>query len=310
MKLQFRLLLIDDTPDSVRQAVEALRDHLDERGFDLVTDAPTNISKQTVRSRSRNGGRDYDLVAVDYVLGSDRFDGGDMASILRRELPFTDIVFYSSNASLNLLERLAQVRVAGVFVATRDELDEALVGLADTVIGKAVDLNHMRGIAMAEVAEMDVMMEATLAETFRAAGAKLDNTANRTVLKVKKSISESSRRVDTVVQQNGIVGLIRNARLFPSAQKYFALKRVCNEMSPQPDLGVLASYEGDVIAKRNMLAHAKEVVVSGAAALQSAGHDGSPVTIDDAWMVQFRRTLRKHRSALEIVCNAIRTYFP
>ena len=61
------------------------------------------------------------------------------------------MVFYSSAPLSELLAELAGHQVAGVFVANRQTIGEALIGLADTVIGKAVDLSHMRGIAMAEV---------------------------------------------------------------------------------------------------------------------------------------------------------------
>ncbi len=308
MKLQFRLLVIDDNPGSVSQAIEALRDHLYENGFDLATEEPPNVAVPTIGDLSRNRGKDFDLVAVDYLLGQDHFDGGDVASTIRRELQYTDMVFYSSNASLDLLGRLAKSKVQGVFVATREELGEALIGLAGTVIGKAVDLNHMRGIAMAEVAEMDLMMEDTLAYAFLSAKMALDETAQRTANRVRHYMTESSERVDKLVDEQGIVGLIRDARLFSSAHKYRTLKRVCNTMSPKPHMGMLGAYESEVIGKRNLLAHAKEVDDDGTTTLQSSRH-GSTVMIDDQWMAEFRRTLRDQRSALEVVCGEIKSYY-
>ncbi|MDE2822421.1 MAG: hypothetical protein OXK79_02820, partial [Chloroflexota bacterium] len=262
----------------------------------------------TARSLSRNRGREFDLVAVDYLLGQDQFDGGDIASTIRLELQYTDMVFYSSNTSADLLGRLAQSNVEGVFVAMRDELGEALIGLADTVIGKAVDLNHMRGIAMAEVAEMDLMMEDTLVDAFQSAGVALKNTAQRTAARVKGSVANSSEAVDKIVGKQGIVGLIRDVHLFSSMHKYRALMRVCKKMSPKPNVAVLNSYESEVILNRNLLAHAKEVDDGGTPTLQSR-LPGSTVIIDDQWMANFRRTLRDQRSALEAVCAEVRNYF-
>lgn len=308
MKLQFSLLLIDDNPDSVMQAEETLRDHLEENGFELATETPSNLSVSRIRTLSRNRGREFDLVAVDYMLGTDQFDGGEVAATIRRELKYTDMVFYSSDASLNLHEELGKSQVEGVFVAQRDELGEALVGLADTVIGKAIDLNHMRGIAMAEVAEMDLLMEDTLADAFQSAETALDKAAQRTAEKVRKSMTKSSESIDEIVKKNGIVGLIRNPRLFSSAQKYWALKRVCKKMSPKPDMATLDSYESEVIDNRNLLAHAKEVDEEGVPTLQS-GKPGETITIDDQWMAEFRRTLRDQRSALEAVCAQVKSYF-
>lgn len=309
MKLRFSLLLIDDNPDSIAQALGALGDHLDDNGFELVTEAPSDVSASAVQTLSRNRGREFDLVAVDYMLGSDSYNGSDVASTIRRELEFTDMVFYSSDTTLNLHEQLAKAEVEGVFVATRGELGEALIGLADTVIGKAVDLNHMRGIAMAEAAEMDLILEDTLADAFCAAGPSLDDVARRTADRVKAFMTDSIERIDKVLGERGIVGLVRSARLFSSAHKYRTLRRVCKMMSPQPDLGALDAYESEVLGNRNMLAHAKEITNNGISALQSVARDGSTTTIDDAWMTGFRRTLREQRFALEAVCAEVKRYF-
>ena len=309
MKLQFSLLLIDDNPNTIAQSLQTLSDHLEENGFELQTVEPRDLSVNAVDTLSRDRGKEFDLVAVDYMLGSERFDGGQVASTIRRELRYTDMVFYSSDPSLNLHDQLARAKVEGVFVATRDELGEALVGLADTVIGKAVDLNHMRGIAMAEVAEMDLMMEDTLAHAFQAAGTNLDDVARRTADRLKAFMAESTARIDSVISEEGMIGLVRNARLFSSAHKFRALMRVCKTLSPQPDVGVLESYERDVLRSRNMLAHAKEVATYGTPTLQSITHDGSILTIDDAWMTGFRRTLRGQRSALQAVCDTLRGYY-
>ena len=309
MKLQFSLLLIDDNPTTIAQSLQTLSEHLEANGFELDTLAPPDVSVNAVNKLSRRRGKEFDLVAVDYMLGSERFDGGQVASTIRRELQYTDMVFYSSDPTLNLHEQLAKAAVEGVFVATRDELGEALVGLADTVIGKAVDLNHMRGIAMAEVAEMDLMMEDTLAHAFQAAGTNLEAAAWRTADRIKAFMTESAGRVDKVVSEAGIVGLVRSARLFSSTHKYRTLVRVCKTVSPQPDLGVLVSYESDVLGSRNMLAHAKEVATNGMPTLQSVAHDGSTVTIDDSWMTGFRRTLHYQRNALQNVCDTLRDHF-
>ena len=166
MKLNFSFLIVDDDPSSFRQAIDRLKDHLDTKGFDLVETPVMDFSEASLNGVTKSQGKNFDLVAIDYNLGTTDTDGAKVAHYLRQRLPYTDMVFYSSNSTVDLLRELANLRVSGIFVETRDTLDEALMRLADTVIGKAVDLNHMRGIAMAEVAEMDVLMEETLISVF------------------------------------------------------------------------------------------------------------------------------------------------
>ena len=174
MKLEFRLLVVDNAPDNIIEgAVGILSDHLELKGFSLNKRFVNDFSEAEFRGLARLEGKDYDLVMVDYRLELDDMDGADVARQLRLGLRYTDMVFYSSAPPAELRDKLAKASVSGVFVETRDNLSDALTGLADTVIGKAVDLNHMRGIAMAEVAEMDVLMEETLGRAFQPTGRTL-----------------------------------------------------------------------------------------------------------------------------------------
>ena len=139
MKLEFRLLVVDDDPRGIETALEILRDHLRDKGFELVPKFADDFSEYGVRDLITGEGRDYDLAIVDYNLGEPDTDGAVVADRLRREMQYTDMVFYSSDPSRDLYETLAVGRVSGVFVEERTGLDEALTGLADTVIGKVVD---------------------------------------------------------------------------------------------------------------------------------------------------------------------------
>ena len=152
MNLEFKLLIIDDNPDGVVQATRVLDDYLKESGFSLDRNNIENPDVHLQGQQDVARGIKYDLAMVDYNLGNEEYTGADMAQKLRKEMPYTDMIFYSARPEIDLLKELADRRVAGVFVATRDELDDALKGVADTIIGKAIDITHMRGIAMANTA--------------------------------------------------------------------------------------------------------------------------------------------------------------
>lgn len=309
MKLDFQLLIIDDNPGSIQNAIAILRAHLDSKGFSLSCHVPTDLSDAALRKLTRQSGRDFDLVVVDYNLGRDDTDGAVAASKMRRELQFTDMVFYSSDPAINLFDTLAKQQVPGVFVATRQELDDTLKGLADTVIGKAVDLNHMRGIAMAEVAEMDVLMEDTLERVFAAADAELVQKGSETLVKLLESAERNLENLRKIVEEGHVLDVVTDSRLFSSMHKYMALNRVARCLVNQPTeaLAVLKTYDPDIIQNRNTLAHAKEDEGSddGTVTLRAIKRGNAPVIIDDAWMVSFRGKLRAHRTALVTVCNAL-----
>ena len=311
MKLEFRLLVVDDYPDGIGQAIESLSEYLETKGFSLDYETQTDFSEEGLSDLTKLDGKNYDLVMVDYNLGQpDIIDGAGAAEELRRELPYTDMIFYSSMSERKLLGILAKHFVPGVFVARRDDLDEALTGLADTIIGKAVDFNHMRGIAMAEVAEMDVLMEEALGRAFQPTGEYFAAAAKRITKRLLSGTEKTQNELKQRLNKGGLVDIVRDSRLFSSTHKYMAVRGVAKSLSDKPveALNVLDSYQNDILNKRNMLAHAKEFDEDGKTILRSIKGNGGTVTIDDDWMTDFRQKLTTHRDALTTVCEAINRY--
>ena len=308
MKLEFRLLIVDDDPGSIRQAVGALAGYLESKGFSLCRRDATDFSEGALEDLTRLEGREHDLVMVDYNLGRTHTDGAKVAHRLRSGMEYTNIVFYSSNPSHDLHAILAEQQVAGVFIAGRENLDRALEGLARTVIGRAVDLNHMRGIAMAEVAELDVVMGETLRRVFQSVDSRFAAAATRTVKRLRESIRGNEAATDERLADDGLAGVVCDSRLFSSSHKYWAVRRVAKVLSERPveALRVLQTYEEDIVHNRNMLAHTKEEVTGdGKTVLRSSRPSVGDVLIDEEWMAGYRRKLQRHSAALNAVCDAI-----
>ena len=312
MKLEFSLLVIDDSPDDVGQAIRALKDHLEEKGFTLNGIYVSALLKQRVDELAQKEGRNYDLVMIDYNLGNEEFDGADAVLRLRNHLRFTEMLFYSSDPALNLYEKLQGQKISGVFIEPREDLDTALTGLADTVIGKAVDLNHTRGIAMAEVAEMDILMEETLRSAFQSDNRKIVDAGKRTIEKLRDSNKKETGLIEELYGVGGLPDVVGNGRIFSSTHKFWAVRRLAKlirEKVPS-ELEALKSYQGDIIDNRNLLAHAKEELTQdGEVVLRSIKSDGAATRIDENWMTDFRLKLRGHREALTSVCTSLKAHF-
>ena len=307
MKLEFTLLVVDDDPDSITESIYSLEDHLKSKGFSLRQYTAVDFSQKGLSELTRSEGKNYDLVIVDYHLGQDTTDGAIATVQLRRELRYTDMVFYSSDSTIDLLAQLAGQSVEGVFVAERTELGEKLTGLADTVIGKAVDLNHMRGIAMAEVAELDVLMEETLVRVFQACNDKLSDVKEKTIYRLRGVTKGGAKKLEQILREGGLPSVVRDSRLFPSAQKYMAVRRVAKSLSGNliSEMDGTGCYQDDIIKNRNMLAHVKEGTSQDGKTILRSISSNREVIIDDNWMANFRLDLKKHRSALSYVCDAI-----
>lgn len=313
MKLAFQLLVVDDQPDAVNNAIGNLEDYLGKKGFDLEQNKPPALSGpdwDAFLNQDRNQGRSYDLVMVDYNLSQSEM--GDVAAKrLRTALHYTDIIFYSAEPRTKLLRLLAQQEVEGVFVADRQELGDRLVGLADTIIGKVVDITHMRGLAMAEVADIDDVMKRALSDIFASHLLPSDVVEN-TVKTLRRSLDDMLTNIPPGLDASGLSSLVSDSLVFTSDHKYRSIRRIAKKLNDKPkrDLQTLNSFQSEILKKRNILAHAKEQTVAkdGSAVLHSFGTEGN-ITIDDDWMMRFREALRRHRGALDSVCSAIRDEF-
>ena len=307
MTLDFMLLIVDDSPDDVRQALAGLRDHLEARGFSLKRDVQsTDFSDATLSALASAAGRDYDLVMVDYRLGQPDRDGAVVARRLRAKLPYTEMVFYSSDPAAQLLNELAQNEVAGVFVARRQDLNDALTGLADTVIRKTVDLNHMRGIAMAAVAEMDALMEEALGRALQSGDALPREQAQRSIAKLSVSLQRDAGRLQAALEAQDILSVVNDGRLFSFAHKYHLVRGISKRLPNRPTvlLNELKPFATSITDRRNLLAHVKAATTEdGSLVLQSVKPGEADIVIDDSWMEQLRRDLTKYKPALRNLCE-------
>ncbi len=264
-------------------------------------------SKKGLRVLAKQEGKNYDLVMIDYKLGEGaEINGAEAAFELRRELRYTDMVFYSGVPPGTLRQELASASVEGVFTTTRDELADTLTGLADTVIGKVVDVDHMRGVAMAEVADMEVMIEDALAAAFGDREGRFEAAAQRTGKRLRGQSAKRQRQLEEALETDGIGEILTRRGLASFSQKYAALRRIAKLVpGTKEDLGTLASYQPDIIENRNLLAHAKAHVEGGTTVLRSVAAGNREVLIDEEWMSGFRGKLRKHREALTAVCLVV-----
>lgn len=314
MRLHFRLLAVDDNRRGLEAVLSSLEEHLDVVGFELVSDVRTGLSTEDV-SELREMRRKFDLVMVDYDLGPEaKGDGVDVVADLRGVMKYTETVFYSVVPRRDLYEEIAGRNIQGVFVAEREDLLDVLRGLADIVIGKAVDLTHMRGIAMAEVAEIDVLMGETLYRALSDAGTSCPEAIEEEIK--DEYLGRSDKRAETLrsrVEEGGMRSVVKDGKVFTSFDKWRAIRTLSKRVSrvTAQDLDRGKRYGKEVIEERNTLAHVREEFTEdGLSVLRSdSGARSGETTINERWMMNFRRKLREHREAMEAVCHAIDVEF-
>ena len=308
MKLTFRLLVVDDDP-LPGEAEAALGAYLRGEGFQLEAVRPPDLSEKSLRGLAEREGRQFDLVMVDFRL-REAHSGTQVLRWLRKEMKYTEMVFYTGFSVETLYEEMAREWIDGVFVAARANLDEVLRGVAAIVIGKAVDLNHMRGIVMAEVAEIETRMQAAIGSALghESARAVVARVAAKRVAGHRKQSGEVAEKL-----KNGRVGeIVGDPHFFTAHWKWRAVNALAKRVGARPgEVEVVARYDAEILGKRNRLAHVREEIGGdGRPRLRSApGAGGKGEEIDEDWMKDLRRQLAEHRQAIEAVCERIESEF-
>lgn len=298
MNLHFKILWLDDQPDSQRGIADNLRNRLARKGFDLqVKFVPEINGDPNVRIRELVREADWDLVMVDWDQGRDKLDGAKLAKRVRIEARYTEIIFYSSESPARLRQLVFEEGVDGVYCAQRGEpLRQASWGVIETMIRKVLDLNHMRGLVMAAVADLDRDVD----DCLRKLHAKLEpERRERLVQDIVSRIQQVAQ--DNVQQMERLVGAefdkVLEHRGFSTNLKgailLGALKEFSEELAAELIMERFAQYEAQVVHPRNRMAHQR--VVSDGKSLK-LGAKGEIIT--EEAMADIRRQLHEHRDNL------------
>ena len=158
MNLTYRIIWIEDNEEYI-EAIrrDILEKHIHEQGFDLeitFRSSPEEIALEI-------DGNAYDLMVIDYQITED--DGGgsrtgdDMIKSVRDHDCLTEVIFYSGAPTHTLRALAAGRELEGVFFSDRDQevLLRKICDVFDLTVRKVVDVDNMRGIVMAGVADID-----------------------------------------------------------------------------------------------------------------------------------------------------------
>lgn len=156
MNLIFHILWFDDTEDFFHSLdLEPFSDQVIAWGFEaeveLVTTAEDFMKEEPWAK--------YDLIVVDYNLGEKIPHGEEFIKRVRNHNVYTEVIFYSTNPSSDLWKLIQERQLEGVFVANRQVILQKLESVAHQAVHKVLDLNNMRGMVMAEVGDIDQILD-------------------------------------------------------------------------------------------------------------------------------------------------------
>lgn len=286
MKLSYSILWFDDDQDYIDSVdLEPIEEAIESWGFKpnivMVSD-PDEFMKHEPFS-------DFDLIAVDYNLEACEEHGENFIANIRSHGVYTEIVFYSANQLSDLWEAVKQKKLEGVFIASRKDGGEQtkIINVARQSVHKFLDLNNIRGVIMAEVGNIDGLLDTIAEKHFN----DLDSVERLKLINhyVAEVSSQNGKRTDAISAFENTENVAELLESLESAKKW----NFCQSLSKQLeglDVNQLGNYQDDVLKPRNFLAH-------GSPELQGDGsllfeHYGKSYIFNDKESVKLRNKLQ------------------
>lgn len=293
MKLSYSILWFDDTEDFFESLdLDRLKNEIGAWGLNPNIDL---VLKPDEFERRSQGG--IDLLVIDYNL-SQYGHGETFIEKIRSNRVYTEVVFYTSGNSSDLWDAIREKMLEGIYVANKKTVLDKVVAVGEQTVRKVLDLENLRGIVMAEVGDLDVMLERILSAALPA----LDEDA-------RKSIYDSFHAASAEQNDSYIAALekFREAgsveqllELCDSNKRWQNVNRVAKSHPILKELKDLKrelnTYETEVLRPRNFLAH-------GVASPSGSGgylfeYKGKSWLYDEKAGRELRLNLIKHRTTI------------
>lgn len=313
MKLKYKILWIDDDTDAIERPKNQIKKYLeDDYGFecneeDVVVKDYDEFENDYVYEDSgkkivKDSIKEFDLLLVDFDLGEEGQTGDILINLIRTKV-YSEILFYSTNYS-DLRSKLNNNDfMDGVFTSSRDELEEKTKKLINVTIKKVQDVNNLRGLIMAEVAELDRIKKRIIQKFSKDADAEFKKYIKEDVFsKIKQElealqclvkVEDSECSYDEIdlekLQKNFFYDSFKKSR---TVFKVKNLNAKCKEIP-----FVHQDYYDNVIKKRNVFAHEEENSrVDGTKYLNYS--NGTPLEFNEEHCIQIRKDIKKYKELL------------
>ena len=228
---------------------------------------------------------------------ADQPNGAELISKIRDLGVYTDVVFYSASGIDELRAKGREKELEGVFYSGRTP-DTAFVNrvkaVIDATLKKVQDLNNLRGLVMAEVSELDAVMDRIIPSYFSTAE-KMELfhkhiTANRETT-LQKSLN-CTNKCQLTWRGKDIQEIVS---LLDSSQKARAIKIIIEQSRPDlySESNFYEEYNATIITPRNELAHCKSELHDGQEILLTRKGDKC---FNEAFFKEIRKNILKYSS--------------
>lgn len=290
MNLKYSILWFDDTVEFYESLDRTpLLDAIAEWGFDpqfKFVSSPEDFMQHEPFN-------DFDLIVVDYNLEAHEKHGSEFIKKIRDHQVFTEVVFYSSNQASDLWDAIRVHLLEGVFVANRRNVLQKIQQVAEHSVHKILDIENMRGIVMAEVGDIDKMLDGIITSAFALM------TAEQTAQIYEKfhinCLSQDEKRkskLDLFIQKPAVEEMIV---LSDSSKRWDNFNRIRKNLPPLRAIE-FGDYSSEILSPRNFLAHGVPTATAGANV--SFAFNGKSYNFDHNEGISLRKSISTYKRKL------------
>lgn len=263
MRIKYKILWVDDRKDEFERLSYDKR--IIEYVKNLFFEPHLTFCETVEEAKDIISHNHFDVIFSDYNIndGSSGEQGDGFISYIRSRNVNTEVLFYSAMKELPTLKlnRIVFFSLAGLQDGYR-KLLEQMEGLIYLTTEKLHDLTALRGLVMAEVSELDVLMEQIILAYFNSPERMRtfhDHiTANReeTWHKMLNSSTQCDKQCFHIWREKDLTEYVSK---LDSSQKARAINIVLSDIDSAhaicTDSKFFKNYDDSIILNRNNLAH-------------------------------------------------------
>ncbi|MBV6450782.1 MAG: hypothetical protein MHPDNHAH_01508 [Anaerolineales bacterium] len=296
MKLTFSVLWFDDTEDFFDSLdINWLENEIRSWGF------MPNIMLVTTSQQfaSYSPYEKIDLIVVDRNL-EEYGEGQDFIANLRGHAVYTEVIFYTTGNASDLWNAIREKELEGVFVSNRGTILQKISKVGYQSIRKVLDLENMRGIVMAEVGELDHLLDKILMVGIN----KLPAETQKTIFnKFHKEADKQNREFGERLAEFSKAPELRTMLdMCDSNKRWENFNRLWKYHNSLKDRAKIGDYKVEVLDLRNVLAH-------GIPEFRDDGyvfrHRGKEFLFNDETSNDLRKTILKYKHEFFAVLDIV-----
>lgn len=299
MRLKFSVLWFDDNEvylDSVD--LDGLKGDVLSWGFDpeiTMVKTPDEFARHMPFEK-------FDLIVVDRNL-ENYPDGQEFIAELRNNAVYTEVIFYTAGNASELWNAIRDRQLEGVFVSNRNDILSKITRIGYQSIRKVLDLENMRGIVMAEVGELDHLLDEII--TIGMSSLTTDQQLpifTRFHSEFINQYQQLNKRLDTFLKNPEVAEMLN---LCDSDKRWQNFNRLWKKHEKLKNRERIGEFNKDVLYYRNFLAHGKPEYHEDGSVLFR--HQGKEFLFNADEGVKLRQTILRYKDTFTEIRTILQT---